>query len=160
VAVKKEVAYAMKKLAHFLQSRGATVVRLYLPSEGPEKVGLDDYLAQGHTVEELLSCTKRKRTNSDVREDLPATKTLNQDLEAQVEQALKALIEQNEPPVVFSSHGRFVRIRIDEHRARLIARLETMLKDEGKYVEVWRKQKNGKWLCVGDMLNSNLPMRS
>gem|GEM_PF-3284356 len=129
VAVKREVADAMKKLTHFLQSKGATVIRLYLPSEGPDKVGLDDYLAQGHTVEELLSCTKRKRTECQLREDLPTIETQNQDLEALVEQSLKALVEQNDPPEVFSSHGRLVRIRLDEHRGRTIPRLETMSKD-------------------------------
>jgi ketosteroid isomerase-like protein len=34
------------------------------------------------------------------------------------------------------------------------------VKDQGKSVEVWRKQKTGKWLCVVDMFNSDLPMGS
>lgn len=35
-----------------------------------------------------------------------------------------------------------------------------LVKDQGKYAEVWRKQKNGKWLCVLDMFNSDLAMGS
>lgn len=35
-----------------------------------------------------------------------------------------------------------------------------LVKDNGKYAEVWRKQKNGKWLCVVDMFNTDLPMSS
>ena len=33
-----------------------------------------------------------------------------------------------------------------------------VVKDQGKYAEVWKKQKSGKWLCVIDMFNSDLPM--
>lgn len=35
-----------------------------------------------------------------------------------------------------------------------------LVKDSGKYAEVWHKQKNGKWLCVVDMFNSDLPVSS
>ena len=30
--------------------------------------------------------------------------------------------------------------------------------DHGKYVEVWEKQKDGKWKCVADIWNSDLPV--
>ncbi|MGH9775450.1 MAG: YybH family protein [Candidatus Acidiferrales bacterium] len=30
--------------------------------------------------------------------------------------------------------------------------------DRGKYVEVWKKQANGKWKCVADIYNSDLPL--
>jgi ketosteroid isomerase-like protein len=29
--------------------------------------------------------------------------------------------------------------------------------DHGKYLEVWKKQANGKWLCGADCWNSDLP---
>ena len=31
------------------------------------------------------------------------------------------------------------------------------VKDRGKYVEVWEKQADGKWKCVADIWNSDLP---
>jgi ketosteroid isomerase-like protein len=33
-------------------------------------------------------------------------------------------------------------------------------KDQGKYLEVWKKQADGKWKCVADMYSSDLPMPS
>jgi ketosteroid isomerase-like protein len=30
--------------------------------------------------------------------------------------------------------------------------------DRGKYVEVWKKQPDGKWKCVADIYNSDLPL--
>jgi hypothetical protein len=129
LAEKKEVAHAMNRLRQFLLSRGATVIRLYLPSETGTKVGLDDYLMQGHTVEELFQCTKRKRTNCEVRADLPTIETQGLDLESLVEQSLKALVDQNDPPEVFSRSGRLVRIRFDLHHGQKIPRISMMTKD-------------------------------
>lgn len=56
VMTKPGVRDALARLSAFLESRGARVRLVYLPA-GPEggKVGLDDYLAAGHTVEELLA---------------------------------------------------------------------------------------------------------
>ncbi len=58
VMTKPEVHLALERLAAFLKLRGATVHFIYPPS-GPAraKQGLDDYLAAGHTVEELLACS-------------------------------------------------------------------------------------------------------
>jgi ketosteroid isomerase-like protein len=30
--------------------------------------------------------------------------------------------------------------------------------DNGKFVEVWKKQSDGKWKCVADTYNSDLPV--
>ncbi|MGH7922782.1 MAG: DUF3854 domain-containing protein, partial [Candidatus Dormibacteraceae bacterium] len=55
VMSKKQVNIQLARLRRFLANRGAEVLILYLPSgEGGAKVGLDDYLAQGHTRDELL----------------------------------------------------------------------------------------------------------
>jgi len=56
VMTKREVHQALVRLAAFLKRLGAEVLFVYLPP-GPsgEKVGLDDYLAAGHEVEDLLS---------------------------------------------------------------------------------------------------------
>ena len=32
------------------------------------------------------------------------------------------------------------------------------MKDEGKYLEVWKKQGDGSWKCSADCWNSNLPL--
>ena len=30
--------------------------------------------------------------------------------------------------------------------------------DYGSYVEVWKKQANGAWKCIVDMINSDVPL--
>ena len=56
VMLKLEVHQALVRLSAFLKQRGASVAYIYLPhGEDGSKVGLDDYLAAGHTKEELLS---------------------------------------------------------------------------------------------------------
>jgi Domain of unknown function (DUF3854)/Helix-turn-helix domain len=59
VSTKPEVALALERLRKFLESRGARVHVLYLPA-GPNgaKVGLDDYLANGGSVEHLKTLTR------------------------------------------------------------------------------------------------------
>ena len=52
---KREVYGALDRLKRFLESRGAEVSVITLPpGEGGAKVGLDDYLAEGHSVGDLL----------------------------------------------------------------------------------------------------------
>jgi Domain of unknown function (DUF3854) len=56
VVVKREVRQALERLDGFLASRGARVTALQLPTgANGDKVGLDDFLAAGHTVTELLA---------------------------------------------------------------------------------------------------------
>ena len=56
VMTKPAVHMALKRLSSFLASRGADPRPIYLPAgEGGVKVGLDDYLASGHTVEDVLA---------------------------------------------------------------------------------------------------------
>ncbi len=60
VMVKPEVHGALARLKPFLESRGAEVFLIYLPSgEGGAKVGLDDYFAAGHSVDDLLALARR-----------------------------------------------------------------------------------------------------
>jgi hypothetical protein len=59
VTYKPEVAKALKRLAGFLESLAARCEVIYLPSgPGATKVGLDDYLADGHAVDDLLRLAK------------------------------------------------------------------------------------------------------
>jgi hypothetical protein len=56
VMLKKEVHAALVRLKAFLEHRGAKVALVYLPpGEGAKKWGVDDYLAAGHDVEDLLA---------------------------------------------------------------------------------------------------------
>jgi hypothetical protein len=56
VMLKPQVHEAMARLKAFLEHRGARVSLIYLPhGEGGSKVGLDDFLGTGHSVEDLLS---------------------------------------------------------------------------------------------------------
>jgi Domain of unknown function (DUF3854) len=56
VMTKREVYKALVRLKRFLESKGARVKLIYLPAgEGGTKVGLDDFFAANHTVDDLLS---------------------------------------------------------------------------------------------------------
>ena len=56
VMTKIEVHQALSRLKAFLESRGADAHMIYLPpGAGGNKQGLDDFLAAGHSVEDLLS---------------------------------------------------------------------------------------------------------
>src|SRR5437879_2093498 len=56
VMLKAPVHAALARLKAFLESRGAHVALIYLPpGEGGTKVGLDDFLARGHGLADLLA---------------------------------------------------------------------------------------------------------
>jgi hypothetical protein len=56
VMTKPAVSQALERLKAFLENRHAKVKLIYLPvGTAGAKVGLDDYLAAGHTVEDLLA---------------------------------------------------------------------------------------------------------
>jgi hypothetical protein len=65
VMLKREVYAALVRLKAFLESRGATVKLIYLPSgDGAAKQGVDDYLAAGHTVDDLLDLATEELKNA------------------------------------------------------------------------------------------------
>jgi len=53
VVVKSSVRKALDALAGYLATKGATVEYLHLPHDGAAKAGLDDFLLDGHTAEDL-----------------------------------------------------------------------------------------------------------
>ena len=56
VMLKAQVHQALARLKGLLESREATVALIYLPAgEGAKKVDVDDYLASGHTLDNLLA---------------------------------------------------------------------------------------------------------
>lgn len=58
---KQAVQAALQRLTEHLQRKGATVGRVYLPANSAGKVGVDDYLAGGHTVAELEALIEAPR---------------------------------------------------------------------------------------------------
>ena len=54
VIVKEAVRMQLDALSNWLTSRGAYVLHVLLPHTADEKVGVDDFLAAGHDVDELL----------------------------------------------------------------------------------------------------------
>ena len=67
VMVKREVYGGLCRLAEFLALRHAHVRYVYLPAGASgAKIGVDDYLAAGHAVEELLGlATSQRRPHPD-----------------------------------------------------------------------------------------------
>lgn len=53
VMTKSEVRKALERLTEHLQRKGAHVSAVYLPHENGQKCGVDDYLASGHTLNDL-----------------------------------------------------------------------------------------------------------
>lgn len=57
VMTKPAVHAALRELRDYLSGRGADVLVMYLPSGADgAKVGLDDFLAAGHTLQDALNC--------------------------------------------------------------------------------------------------------
>jgi hypothetical protein len=78
---KREVAAALERLGAWLTSRGAKVRYVYLPAgPGGIKVGLDDYLAVGHSVDDLLALASsdlRRPVSDNSNDDGPYVATPN-----------------------------------------------------------------------------------
>ena len=58
VVRKRAVRRALDELAGYLASKGARVEFLHLPDDDTSKTGLDDFLAAGHSVEDLLALVR------------------------------------------------------------------------------------------------------
>ena len=61
VMIKPEVRKALDRLIEHLQRKGAHVVAVYLPAGDGGKVGVDDWLVQGHTVNDLEALIESPR---------------------------------------------------------------------------------------------------
>src|SRR5215212_7544912 len=73
VMEKSEVYAALLRLKAFLENRGAKIRLIYLPTgDSGVKQGVDDYLAVGHTVDDLL-LHATSELKSPPQEDRPAT---------------------------------------------------------------------------------------
>ena len=58
VMTKPQVKLALHSLTDLLGRKGAKVWWIQLPAQPGQKVGVDDFLAQGHTLDDLLALAK------------------------------------------------------------------------------------------------------
>jgi hypothetical protein len=118
---KPPVHAAMSRLTSFLRQRGARVAVIYLPpSAGGQKVGLDDFFAANHTVEELLrfatSEVRQPLTSEAAQDDLPTIEVGGRRLSEKTADALEALLSANDrAPRLFQHGGALVRLRSDDN---------------------------------------------
>ena len=122
VMTKLEVHGSLARLKAFLEVRGAKVKIIYLPSGNDgTKVGLDDYFAAGHTVDELLALAtpelrrlpREERDNHDSRA-LPIIEVNNRKLSAITADTLKAIAQGNQNQLrFFQQNGAIVRLSLD-----------------------------------------------
>lgn len=61
VMIKPEVRKALDRLIQHLQRKGAHVTAVYLPAGDGGKVGVDDWLVQGHTADDLEALVEAPR---------------------------------------------------------------------------------------------------
>jgi hypothetical protein len=61
VMTKTGVQLAMRRLTEHLQRKGAQVDTIYLPQANGHKVGVDDYFAEGHTLQDLQGLIEAPR---------------------------------------------------------------------------------------------------
>lgn len=106
VMEKKEVHAALVRLKGMLEHRSARVLLIYLPSgDGANKQGVDDYLASGRSVDDLLAlatselkAAPKEEVASRVRPEIEVSDRHMRDITAD---ALAALIAANEPPTLY-----------------------------------------------------------
>lgn len=117
VMVKRGVYQALARLSGFLTHRGARVQYIYLPGgETGAKLGVDDYLVQGHTVGDLLAlATDQLQEPLPIEEQpkrgRPTIQVNGRFLREIVDDALDALQKANDPPIIFRRGSILVRMQ-------------------------------------------------
>ena len=117
VMLKLPVHMALARLSAWLKSRAAKVRLIYLPTgEGAAKQGVDDYLASGHSVEELLKhATTELRKPPESGDEETASSRLEIEVNGRwlrdiTDDALSALRASNTPPWLFLRGPVLVRV--------------------------------------------------
>jgi hypothetical protein len=136
VMTKREVHQALARLKTFLESRGANVHLVYLPpGEGGKKQGLDDFLAAGHSVQDLLSLvtdTLRQPPSEGADNDIPYVESSNGIV-------WRRLTQNGVTPVVLTNFNAYITtdiIRDDGSETTRRFEIETQLSGQRAVVEV------------------------
>lgn len=117
VMVKRGVYQALARLSGFLTHRGARVQYIYLPGgETGTKLGVDDYLVQGHTIADLLALATGQLqepllTEEQSKAGRPTIQVNGRFLREIVDDALDALQKANDPPTIFRRGSTIVRMQ-------------------------------------------------
>ena len=109
---KREVVVALARFARFLSSRGALVAIVRLPQgEAGVKVGLDDYLAAGHSLDDAAALASPEIATARPAEDATRRSIVvsGRHLRDVTADALRALDEENDPPALFRRAGALAR---------------------------------------------------
>lgn len=110
VMTKKEVHAALVRLKKFLEHRGAKVKLIYLPTGDDEaKTGVDDYLAAGHSTDDLLALATSELKSA----PRPEIQVNNRFLRDISDDAVAALEASNDPPTYFLRGTVPVRVATD-----------------------------------------------
>ena len=149
VAVKSGPYQAMRRLKKFLESRGAIVKVIYLPMQHGEKMGVDDFLATGKTIDDLFAFASELHSidpasllNAAVakstRPDLPGIIVTAKQLRDTTIESIAAVVKRNAPPVLFVRTGAIVRLLRTERETPQIETvslptMRLMLSDSANY---------------------------
>jgi len=125
VMVKPEVHRALIRLKVFLERRGAIVPVIYLPAgEGGTKTGLDDFLASGKSVDDLLALASpqlrrehQATTTASGAGVRPVIDASDHNLPRVADRAWAALEAANAPPVLFRLGSTPVRLEVDDENS-------------------------------------------
>lgn len=126
VTEKAPVAEALRQLEAMLKRKKADVTALLIPEKVTGKTGLDDYLANGGTWEELKGCrydVPRKPSAAETADGLPVITVRNVHEREISDQTVEALLKANDGPAgptMFVRDGRLNVIRFSETGAALL----------------------------------------
>lgn len=108
---KRPVALAMSRLKAMLERKEAFVEVVNLPPGDAGKVGVDDFLAQAGSIEDLGDFVRTKVEIPPHGDALPEVVVSNRAIREVAEECWKLLLEANNPhPVIFVRAGALVRI--------------------------------------------------
>ena len=143
VMSKKEVATALERLKAMLEHRGAKVKVIYLPDAADGgKQGVDDYLAAGHSVDELMAlATSELKSFTSPRPEIEVTNRHMRDITAD---ALAALEAANDPPTLYLRGTIPARVNGDKIEALNATALKGRLDRVADFVKItWKQSKEG-----------------
>jgi hypothetical protein len=144
VMQKRSVEMSLERIGNLLGRRGAKVQYIYLPpGEHGAKQGVDDFLAAGNGIDELLELAEEHIRG------LPEIVVNGRQLRESGEAVLQALVQANDPPQVFEWANNLARIRIDgEGRPVIQAHNVSTVRNRMSAVADFYKSRGDKLIAV------------